>query len=119
VRPASTVLAACLCAALATAAGAQSGHPLYPALDDADRANAGGAVQEALERYLSGESLAWRGVLPGVSGSVTPQRTFRIASGHYCREFAEAIALPNRAEIRVLTACRDSGGRWILVEPVR
>ena len=104
--------------AFGSAAAAQPVHPLYPFLDDGDRAVASAAVQDALEHRLSGESEAWRGASAGVSGTVTPQRTFRIGSGHWCREFQEAVVLPGQAEIRLLTACRSQDdGRWIVVEP--
>jgi len=100
------------------AAAAPPAHPLYPYLAEADRALAAAAVQEALEHRVSGDSEAWRGTAGGVSGSVTPQRTFRIGSGHWCREFQEAVVLPGQAEILVLTACRSQDdGRWILVDP--
>jgi surface antigen len=104
--------------ALGSAAAAQPVHPLYPFLDDGDRARASAAVQDALEHRLSGESEAWRGDSAGVSGTVTPQRTFQIGSGHWCREFQEAVVLPGQAEIRLLTACRSQDdGRWIVVDP--
>ncbi|HKY93806.1 MAG TPA: hypothetical protein VJL84_00820 [Kiloniellales bacterium] len=114
-RMASVIAAAFV---LGGAAAAQPVHPLYLLLDDADRALAVAAVQEALEHRQSGESEAWRGTVAGVSGTVTPQRTFRIGSGHWCREFQEAVVLPGQAEIRLLTACRSQDdGRWIVVEP--
>ena len=113
---ASLVLATAL--PLSSAAAGQPGHPLYDQLSDADRAQAVTTVQDALVHRLSGQSSTWRGTAAGVRGSVTPLRTFRIVTGHWCREFQETVILPALAEVRVLTACRSQDdGRWIVVGP--
>jgi surface antigen len=79
-----------------------------------DRALTTAALQEALDRQVSGQSVAWSNPDSGSRGSITPLRTFRAADGRWCREFerrVEATALG--AERRTGIACRDPSG-WRL-----
>ena len=87
---------------------------LYLELSEADRAAAAAAVQEALENTASSQALAWDGP-DGIAGLVTPLRTFKIKTGHFCRDFTEAIvreAVPLTVASR---ACRTADGRWLRV----
>lgn len=113
------LLPACGALLLALAAASQAlaeRKSLYAALADGDRALAGEAVQTALETLPSRQTRSWRNPQTGASGFVTPLRTFKIESGHFCREYQEAISTPTAAEARQFTACRQpEDGRWILV----
>ncbi len=102
-----------LCLLLATPAWA-GGNPLYATLAVEDQARATATVQTALETAPSQETRHWHNAASGVGGYVTPQRTFKIKSGTFCREYQEAIVTPAGAEARVFTACRrPSDGQWV------
>lgn len=91
-------------------------NPLYRSLAADDRTLAEAAVQEALETLPSRQTRSWRNPATGASGFVTPLRTFKIESGHFCREYQEAIATPGSAEARQFTACRRTDdGTWLPV----
>ena len=89
---------------------------IYLELSEADRAAAAAAVQEALENTASSQALAWDGP-DGIAGLVTPLRTFKIKTGHFCREFIEAIASGPKLRSVRQTACRDQQGHWQRVQP--
>ncbi|HSF94509.1 MAG TPA: hypothetical protein VLA52_05735 [Thermohalobaculum sp.] len=74
------------------------------------------AVQDALESALSGARIAMSD--PEVAGtvSVTPVRTYRSASNHWCREFVEEFLLDARTVTRFGVACREKDGGWSRVE---
>ena len=56
------------------------------------------AMQIALETHLSGRSRQWSSANPGYSGRITPVRTWRSRSGHFCRAFIEIVQLPSGIE---------------------
>jgi surface antigen len=87
----------------------------YDGLSTEEAAIARQAVQEALETRLSDDTYRWV-YGNGSSGSVTPLRTFRIKTGHYCRDFAETIAKESQPVSAVRTACRGSQGTWGVVK---
>ncbi|XHC09324.1 hypothetical protein ABWH98_17475 [Labrenzia sp. ac12] len=76
-------------------------------------------VQEALETKVSGEPVFvgqegdWREIL-------TPIKTYRSKSGHWCREYLRETTF-SRLDLSIRgTACRDENGTWVTVfaEPV-
>ena len=69
----------------------------------------GAALAQALDRTVSGETVAWRNPDSGSSGTVTPLRTFRARDGRWCREYEQAIDGPAGPERLVGIACRDAG----------
>lgn len=74
------------------------------------------AVQSALETRPAGNSVHWsvRGV---AEGTVTPRRTWRSRSGHWCREYNEAVTLTDGRQYAALgIRCRNSQGRWLVPE---
>ena len=73
------------------------------------------AVQTALETQGSDQSYRWSHGNDS-SGAVTPIRTFRIKTGHYCREYSETITKGPQPASTVRTACRSSEGRWRVVQ---
>lgn len=76
-------------------------------------------IQETLETKVSGEPVyigqdgAWSDVL-------TPVRTYKSKSGHWCREYTRQTTFSKRALTIRGTACRDENGTWttVFAEPV-
>lgn len=79
---------------------------------EADRMAFAQFVAQALERRLSGETVAWQNARSGSSGSVTPVRTFRNADGEWCREYREEVNLAEEYRARRAIACRSPEGEW-------
>ena len=73
------------------------------------------AVQTALETRRSEDTYRWR-LGNGGSGSVTPLRTFRIKTGHFCRDYSETIANSPQPVSAMRTACRGDQGTWRVVK---
>lgn len=89
-----------------------AGNSIGISLDEADRLAAARSTQKALETVPSGQSLPWRNPKTGHHGSVTPIRTYPVASGKYCREFQETIVVGGRRQKAYGTACRQPDGTW-------
>ena len=69
-------------------------------------------LQTALESRRSGETLFWLGETSSF-GSVTPLRTWRSRSGHFCRAFEEEVRADKAApQLEQSVACRESDGIW-------
>ena len=103
------------CAALNRGAAQQRDgvDPLYEGLDGGALKSARNAVQSALESLRSRTTYKWQDTA-GSGGSVTPTRTFRIATGHYCREYTEIVSTPAGVVSATRIACRDADGIWKL-----
>ncbi len=84
---------------------------LYPDLGAEEVAVARTALQQALETRSSNEGYVWESEAGG-SGVVTPLRTFRITTGHYCRDYQEAVTTLTDSASETRTACRDGKGIW-------
>ena len=85
---------------------------VYGQFDDVTRRMAEQLMQAALETQPSGDTESWRGD-DGRSAHVTPLRSFRIRTGHYCRDFS-LVVLGNSGSLSATrTACRSSEGQWI------
>lgn len=74
------------------------------------------AVQVALETKPSGAAYAWQSLAGSIAGKVTPRRTFRTESGHFCREFTELITDGVDTVTLIHIACRDQDGYWVIAE---
>jgi hypothetical protein len=83
----------------------------YRSLVPAEIVLARQAVQEALETRLSNEIHRWDSET-GAQGSITPIRTFRIKTGHFCRDYTESLAKDGDRVSIARTACRDGEGTW-------
>lgn len=94
-------------------AGCAAGRPVpvadAPALGTGA---AGTALQQALEHLPDGQALEWRDAAGQANGVIVVQRTFRDASGAYCRSFSQTLAGVGGSRTVVQTACRSAGGRW-------
>ncbi len=86
-------------------------------LSSSAQGRADDTIQQALETLVSGKVARWQDPASGAKGSVQPLRTFKIRSGHFCRQFEEVVSRGMEQAIRVGTACRNDRGRWILVSP--
>lgn len=74
------------------------------------------AIEQALERAASGQSVAWQNPDSGVHGHIVPVRTYRSKSNHWCREYlASKIAGGIEEKTRAI-ACRAGDGDWVKVE---
>lgn len=72
-------------------------------------------LQYALENLVSGTAATAR--IGDTEISVTPVRTWKSVSGHWCRRFEMTISQSGAAiERNEATRCRDSDGIWKKVE---
>lgn len=79
-----------------------------------DQALMASTLLNALERHRSGETVVWSNAESGAAGSVTPLRTFRSASGKWCREFERIVTAPGGQDSRIGIACRQDDAGWQL-----
>ena len=69
------------------------------------------AMQQALETRGGNQGYVWESEA-GSSGVITPLRTFRIKTGHYCRDYQEEVTAITGSASEKRTACRNSEGIW-------
>jgi surface antigen len=79
-----------------------------------DRTLMSATLERAMEQMRSGQAATWTNDTTGAVGSIMPLRTFRTASGKWCREFERSVTSPSGAENRIGIACRDEDGHWQL-----
>lgn len=73
-------------------------------------------VQQALENALSGVAVARSDEALGSTVSITPIRTYKSESQHWCREFVERVMLGGEQVTRFGLACREGDGEWQRVQ---
>jgi len=73
-------------------------------------------VQEALEKAVSGAEVALADDGLANSVAVTPTRTYRSESQHWCREFVEHVTVDGKQSERYGLACREDSGDWRRVQ---
>jgi surface antigen len=93
-----------------------SQHMLFDRLTPGDIDLSRSVLQDVLETHRSQQMRLWRNDATGVSGSVMPLRTFKIKSGHYCRDYRETVVADGTMDSRDGTACRTDGGLWVRIE---
>ena len=105
---------------LAVAHGAEElkleDRPIYAGLSSSEKLLVQEALQRTLETRRSQEIYRWSSQNGNSSGFITPLRTFKIDTGHYCRQFMEAVAKQGNLASGIETACRADNGRWIVVK---
>ena len=101
--------------AAGTLLGSLAGSEIGKSLDNADRIAMQQATQKSLEATPSGNSVSWRNPDSGHSGTVTPQPSYKNATGQYCREYEQTISVEGRTETAVGAACRQPNGSWKIV----
>lgn len=94
---------------------AESDSPLYDRLDPDSRQLAESTLQSTLESQPSDATARWQSAGNSTSGSITPLRTFRIKTGHFCREFRETVERDGEWVARIEIACRNQNGGWVVV----
>ncbi len=74
------------------------------------------AVQDALENAVSGAAVTLADDdLSGIV-SITPTRTYRSETKHWCREFVEDVVIDGKHTTRFGLACRENSGEWRRVQ---
>lgn len=95
---------------------AVAAQSIYDRLNGGDLALARSVLQETLETQRSEEIRLWRNDATGNSGSVMPLRTFKIKTGHFCRDYRETVLAGRTMASRTGTACRSGNGLWVSIE---
>ncbi len=98
--------------AIGALGGAYLGGEVGRSLDRADKAHAERAVQSTLEYTRTGQTVRWRNPDSGHSGTFTPTRTYRTASGGNCREYQTTVTVGGQSKDAYGTACRQGDGSW-------
>jgi surface antigen len=88
--------------------GAGVGGHIGGQLDQADKVK----MSQALEYNNDGQTLPWRNESSGRQYDMTPTRTYKVASGDYCREFSQRIYVEGREQTAYGNACRQPDGTW-------
>jgi surface antigen len=104
----------CAGAAIVGAAigGALIGGFVGHKLDNRDKQMAAQAATQAFEQNKTGQPSVWNNPESGNSGSVTPTKTYQLANGQYCREYAQTITIGGEPQQTYGTACRQADGTW-------
>jgi surface antigen len=74
------------------------------------------AVQNALETALSGAEFSLVDDKLAGAVSITPTRTYRSETQHWCREFVEEVVIDGQRTTRFGLACRENAGGWRRVQ---
>ncbi len=101
--------------AAGTLLGSLLGGNIGKSLDNADRIAMQQTTQRTLESSPSGKTVSWKNPDSGHSGTVTPQPSYKNATGQYCREYQQSITVNGRTEKAYGTACRQPDGSWKIV----
>ena len=88
--------------------GGFAGHKL----DNRDKQMAAQAATKAFEQNQPGQPSVWNNPETGNSGSVTPTKTYQLATGQYCREYTQTITIGGEPQKTYGTACRQADGSW-------
>ncbi len=73
-------------------------------------------VGQALEHAGDGETIRWNSPDDGTSYQVTPQRTYQVSDGRYCREYQTTATVGGRVQETYGKACRQPDGAWQIVQ---
>ena len=96
----------------AAVGGALIGGFVGHKLDDRDKRLATQAAQQAFESNPAGQPSVWTNPDSGNSGSITPTKTYQLASGQYCRQYHQTITIGGEPQTAYGTACRQADGTW-------
>lgn len=81
-------------------------------LDDRDKQMAQQSATQAFEKNQTGQTSVWNNPESGNSGTVTPTKTYQLATGQYCREYTQTITIGGEQHQTYGTACRQADGTW-------
>ena len=93
-------------------AGGLLGGAVGHHLDSKDKQMAAEAAQRAFDSNPTGQASVWNNPDSGHSGSVTPTKTYQLATGQYCRMYTQTINVGNEPQQSYGTACRQPDGSW-------
>lgn len=93
-------------------AGGLLGGYIGNRLDARDKAMAAEAAQRAFDSNPTGQASVWNNPDSGHSGSITPTKTYQLATGQYCRMYTQTINIGNEPQQTYGTACRQPDGTW-------
>jgi surface antigen len=96
----------------AAVGGALIGGYVGHQLDNRDKQLAAQAAQRAFEQNQAGQPSVWNNPDSGNSGSITPTKTYQLASGQYCRQYQQTIVVGGEQQQAYGTACRQPDGTW-------
>jgi surface antigen len=96
----------------AALAGALLGGYVGNRLDTKDKQMAAQAATLAFEQNRSGQASAWNNPDSGNHGSITPTKTYQLATGQYCREYRQDVWIGTEKQQTSGTACRQADGSW-------
>jgi surface antigen len=104
-----------------TASIARTVSPLSPELGTEDWRRAKAALATALDPQGSGSAVAWDNPDTGLKGNFVPVGQPFVKSDEICRAFLAAVTGQDSTSSLQGTACRPSGGDWIVkdVKPWR
>lgn len=77
-------------------------------MDDIDQ----NCIGQALEHGEDGQEIVWNNPQNGAVYEVTPETTYKQASGEYCREYTAQSDINGRMQTTYGTACRQEDGSW-------
>lgn len=95
--------------------GGFAGNQLGGMVDDQDKARAQRAATQAYAAPV-GKQITWNNPQNGNSGTITPVRDGRDASGAYCREFQQTISVGGQQQQGYGTACQQPDGSWKIAQ---
>jgi len=101
--------------AVGTLAGAMIGQEIGRELDQNDRVVMHRHAQQSLETLPTNQVGSWHNPDTGHSGTLTPTRTYQVASGGYCREYQQTVTVGGHEELAYGTACREADGSWKII----
>ena len=81
-------------------------------LDTKDKQMAAQAATLAFENNRSGQPSAWNNPDSGNRGSITPTKTYQLATGQYCRMYTQDVWIGGEKQQTSGTACRQADGSW-------
>ena len=96
----------------AAVGGALIGGYVGHKLDNRDKQLAAQAAQRAFEQNQAGQPSVWNNPDSGNSGSITPTKTYQLATGQYCRQYNQTIVIGGEPQQAYGTACRQPDGTW-------
>jgi len=95
--------------------GGLLGNQIGKSMDDQDRARALRAQQAAYTAPI-GQQIVWNNPDNGHSGTITPTRDGRDATGAYCREFQTTVTIGGQPKPAFGRACQQPDGSWKVVQ---
>ncbi len=101
-------------AAIGAIAGALIGGAIGKQMDERDKRLARETAQRAFESGRSGQVSTWETPDSGNSGTITPTRTYQLATGQYCRQYEQTVRIGGEEHEAYGTACRRSDGTWAI-----